>query len=130
MLTKETIMQIATSEANAGDFPKVVQGFKAAGVTKYDYIVATGMYVFYDAEGAKVEAQLNGIPKEVAAESSVDAITDAIKQAQAGKVDFEKFCALAGQAGVPYWHADLVSMLVTYRDRDDTVLKVEPIPSE
>ncbi|MBC2160825.1 DUF1398 family protein [Listeria booriae] len=55
MLTKETIMQIATSEANAGNFPKVVQGFKATGVTKYDYIVATGMYVFYDAEDVKNE---------------------------------------------------------------------------
>lgn len=129
MLTKETIMKIATSEANAGDFPKVVQGFKSAGVTKYEYIVATGMYVFYDVDGTKVEAPLNGIPKEVTTETSVDAITDAIKQAQAGKVNFEEFCALAGQAGISYWHADLVEMVVTYKDSNNTALKVEPIPS-
>ncbi|MBC1814097.1 DUF1398 family protein [Listeria booriae] len=53
-------MKIATSEANAGNFPKVVQGFKAAGVTKYDYIVATEIYVLYDAEGPEHEIFLWG----------------------------------------------------------------------
>ncbi|KGL42052.1 DUF1398 domain-containing protein [Listeria sp. SHR_NRA_18] len=130
MLTQETIMQVATSEANAGDFPKVVQGFKAAGVVKYDYLVETGMYVFWDAEGAKVEAQLNGVPKIVALASSVVAIKDAVKQAQAGKIDFEQFCELAGEAGVPVWHSDLVEMMVTYEDKEGKALLQEPIPSK
>ncbi|KMT62941.1 DUF1398 domain-containing protein [Paenilisteria newyorkensis] len=130
MLTQETIMQVATSEANAGDFPKVVQGFKAAGVVNYDYLVETGMYVFWDAEGAKVEAQLNGVPKSVALASSVVAIKDAVKQAQSGSIDFEQFCELAGTAGVPVWHSDLVEMMVTYEDKDGRMLLQEPIPGK
>ncbi|MBC6310237.1 DUF1398 family protein [Listeria sp. FSL L7-1582] len=129
MLTQETIMQVATSEANAGDFPKVVQGFKAAGVVKYDYLVETGMYVFWDAEGTKVEAQLNGVPKSVAAKSSATGIKNAVKQAQSGKIDFEQFCELAGAAGVPVWHSDLAEMMVTYEDGADMVLLQEPIPT-
>ncbi|AQY52218.1 hypothetical protein PWEIH_07416 [Listeria weihenstephanensis FSL R9-0317] len=130
MLTQETIMQVATSEANAGDFPKVVQGFKAAGVVKYDYLVEPGMYVFWDEEGAKVEAQLNGIPKSVGSVSSEQGIKDAVKQAQSGKIDFEQFCGLAGAAGVPVWHSDLIEMVVTYEDGDGKVLLQEPIPSK
>lgn len=130
MLTQETIMKVATSEANAGDFPKVVQGFKAAGVVKYDYLVETGMYVFWDAEGAKVEAQLNGVPKSVALASSVAGIKDAVKQAQSGKIDFKQFCELAGVAGVSVWHSDLVGMMVTYEGKAGRMLLQEPIPSK
>ncbi|WP_430534745.1 DUF1398 family protein [Listeria rocourtiae] len=129
MLTQETIMQVATSEENAGDFPKVVQGFKDAGVVKYDYLVKTGMYVFWDEEGTKVEAQLNGVPKNIASESSITAIKEAVKQAQSGKIDFEQFCELAGLAGVSVWHSDLAEMVVTYRDSAGTVLLQEPIPT-
>ncbi|EUJ25313.1 DUF1398 domain-containing protein [Listeria cornellensis] len=130
MLTQEMIMKVATSEANAGDFPKVVRGFKAAGVVKYDYLVETGMYVFWDAEGAKVEAQLNGIPKSVVLAASATIIKDAVKQAQSGKIDFEQFCELAGAAGVPVWHSDLVGMIVTYDDKDGKGLLQEPIPNK
>ncbi len=39
-------LQAATSEKNAGDFPKVVQSFKELGVTKYQFLVEKGIYVF------------------------------------------------------------------------------------
>ncbi|NHX33087.1 DUF1398 domain-containing protein, partial [Escherichia coli] len=42
MLNEQTILQAATSEKNAGDFPKVVQGFKDLGVTKYQFLVQKG----------------------------------------------------------------------------------------
>ncbi|MBC1474329.1 DUF1398 family protein [Listeria grandensis] len=129
MLTEETIMQVATSEANAGDFPKVVQGFKVAGVVAYDYIVASGLYVFYDIDGTKVEAKLNGVPKSIAEIGSVKEIQAAVKQAQSGNIDFEQFCELAGEAGVSIWHSNLIEMLVIYQDKAGGILLQEPIPA-
>ncbi|CCQ19966.1 Undefined function [Listeria monocytogenes N53-1] len=56
-------------------------------------------------------------------------LKDAIKQAQAGKIDFEMFIKLAGLAGVGLWEADLTAMKVTYIDNTGNDLVIEPIPS-
>lgn len=55
MINEQTILQAATSEKNAGDFPKVVQGFKELGVTKYQFLVEKGVYVFWDEMDNQVE---------------------------------------------------------------------------
>ncbi|HHQ0056325.1 TPA: DUF1398 family protein, partial [Listeria monocytogenes] len=84
MLNEQTILQAATSEKNAGDFPKVVQGFKDLGVTKYQFLVQKGVYVFWDETDTRVESKLNGVSMPVAEEISSEKMKDAIKQAQAG----------------------------------------------
>ncbi|AKG84767.1 DUF1398 family protein [Listeria monocytogenes] len=129
MLNEQTILQAATSEKNAGDFPKVVQSFKELGVTKYQFLVQKGVYVFWDETDTRVESKLNGVSMPVAEEISSEKMKDAIKQAQAGKIDFEMFIKLAGLAGVGLWEADLTAMKVTYIDNAGNDLVVEPIPS-
>ncbi|EJT4733595.1 DUF1398 family protein [Listeria monocytogenes] len=129
MINEQTILQTATSEKNAGDFPKVVQGFKDLGVTKYQFLVEKGVYVFWDEMGNQVESKLNGVSMPVSEEISHDKMKDAIKQAQAGKIDFEIFIKLAGLAGVRLWEADLTAMKVTYIDNTGNDLVIEPIPS-
>lgn len=76
---------------NAGDFPKVVQSFKELGVTKYQFLVEKGIYVFWDEMDNQVESKLNGVSMPISEEISRDRLKDAIKQAQAGKIDFEIF---------------------------------------
>ncbi|MBC2313412.1 DUF1398 family protein [Listeria welshimeri] len=129
MLNEQAILQVVTSEENAGDFPKVIQGFKELGVTKYQFLVQRGVYVFWDEEENMVEATLNGVPMPVSTEISAEKLRVAIKEAQAGRMDFEQFVTLAGLAGIGLWEADLAAMKVTYIDNAGNDLVIEPIPS-
>ncbi|MBC1662555.1 DUF1398 family protein [Listeria welshimeri] len=129
MLNEQAILQVVTSEENAGDFPKVIQGFKELGVTKYQFLVQKGVYVFWDEEENMVEATLNGVPMPVSTEISAEKLRVAIKEAQAGRIDFEQFVTLAGLAGIGLWEADLAAMKVTYIDNAGNDLVIEPIPS-
>lgn len=129
MLNEQAILQVVTSEENAGDFPKVIQGFKELGVTKYQFLVQRGDYVFWDEEENMVEATLNGVPMPVSTEISAEKLRVAIKEAQAGRIDFEQFITLAGLAGIGLWEADLAAMKVTYIDNAGNDLVIEPIPS-
>ncbi|MBC1679211.1 DUF1398 family protein [Listeria welshimeri] len=129
MLNEKAILQVVTSEENAGDFPKVIQGFKELGVTKYQFLVQRGVYVFWDEEENMVEATLNGVPMPVSTEISAEKLRVAIEEAQAGRIDFEQFITLAGLAGIELWEADLAAMKVTYIDNAGNDLVIEPIPS-
>ncbi|MBC1644659.1 DUF1398 family protein [Listeria welshimeri] len=129
MLNEQAILQVVTSEENAGDFPKVIQGFKELGVTKYQFLVQKGVYVFWDEEENMVEATLNGVPMPVSTEISAEKLRVAIEEAQAGRIDFEQFITLAGLAGIGLWEADLAAMKVTYIDNAGNDLVIEPIPS-
>ncbi|MBC1242681.1 DUF1398 family protein [Listeria welshimeri] len=129
MLNEQAILQVVTIEENAGDFPKVIQGFKELGVTKYQFLVQRGVYVFWDEEENMVEATLNGVPMPVSTEISAEKLRVAIKEAQAGRIDFEQFITLAGLAGIGLWEADLAAMKVTYIDNAGNDLVIEPIPS-
>lgn len=128
-MNEQAILQVVTSEENAGDFPKVIQGFKELGVTKYQFLVQRGVYVFLDEEENMVEATLNGVPMPVSTEISAEKLRVAIKEAQAGRIDFEQFITLAGLAGIGLWEADLAAMKVTYIDNAGNDLVIEPIPS-
>ncbi|MBC2298189.1 DUF1398 family protein [Listeria welshimeri] len=129
MLNEQAILQVVTSEENAGDFPKVIQGFKELGVTKYQFLVQKGVYVFWDEEENMVEATLNAVPMPVSTEISAEKLRVAIEEAQAGRIDFEQFITLAGLAGIGLWEADLAAMKVTYIDNAGNDLVIEPIPS-
>ncbi|GKT04080.1 DUF1398 family protein [Furfurilactobacillus entadae] len=113
------------AEQDAGGFAKLMQAFSVLGVTRYDYLVAEGLYRYYDAD-SHVDLAMNGVPKPVAKVGNQEAIIAAVRGAQAG--DFERFAELAGEAGVPVWTSDLVAKEVTYYDGDHNALHVEPIP--
>lgn len=126
-LNYQSIEQAVHAEENAGGFAQLMRELKKLGVKRYDYLVAEGVYRYYDEESS-VDLKLNGVPKEVSDQSDREAIKSAVKRAQAGEFDFEKFCELAGKAGVPFWTSDLIAKKVTYFDNHQQALVVEPIP--
>lgn len=98
-LNYRDIEAAVNNEADAGGFAKLMQDFKALGVIRYDYLVSEGIYRYFDAN-THVDLPMNGVPKPVATNSSADKIKAAVRGAQAGEFDFERFCELAGEAGV------------------------------
>lgn len=123
----EKMNQAVNSETNAGGFANLMKNFMGLGVTRYDYLVAEGIYRFYDADSS-VDLKMNGVPKPVVAAGDAVAIKVAVRKAQAGEIVFEQFCELAGQAGVPVWTSDLIAKAVTYFDGNGEKLLVEAIP--
>lgn len=126
-LNYQDIEKAVDSEEDAGGFAKLMQDFRQLGVQKYDYLVQEGLYRYFDAD-SHVDLKMNGVPKSVNEVGDATKIKSAVKQAQAGQFDFEKFCELAGEAGVLKWTSDLVSKEVTYYDSNDVALLIEPIP--
>lgn len=126
-LDKEEIEKAVNAEKNAGGFVQLMQEFKTLGIKRYDYLVAEGMYRYFDEESS-IDLILNGKPKKVVEQSNYEAIKKAVKRAQSGEFDFETFCELAGKAGVPFWTSDLVLKQVIYYDTHHQPLLVEPIP--
>lgn len=126
-LDYQAIEEAVNAEENAGEFALLMQELKKLGVKRYDYLVAEGMYRYFDEESS-IDLKMNGVPKTVSDQSDSEAIKSAVKRAQAGEFDFETFCELAGKAGVPVWTSDLVSKKVTYYDNSHQTLIVEPIP--
>lgn len=127
MLNYEMIQKAVDAEQNAGDFPKLMKAFKKLGVLKYDYLVESGKYRYYDNDGY-VDLQMNGVAQKVATKSNAIQIKAAVKQAQSGQVTFETFCELAAVAGIIYWRSDLTQKIVSYYDLADNCLLSEPIP--
>lgn len=126
-LDYKEIERVVEAESNAGEFAQVMQGLKRLGVQRYDYFVVEGVYHYYD-EKSFIELKMNGVPKVVADRSDIAALKSAVKTAQSGAIDFERFCELAGKAGVPFWTSNLVTKEVTYFDNQHHVLHLEPIP--
>ncbi|WP_375180287.1 DUF1398 family protein [Enterococcus rotai] len=126
-LDLNAIEAIVKNEKNAGGFAELIREFKKIGVKKYDYLVATGIYRYYD-DASYVDTQMNGIPKKVVDKGSSTEIKKAVLQAQSGTISFEQFTELAGAAGVAYWRTDLVAMQVDYFNQNGKLLLSEPIP--
>ncbi|MFV0559584.1 MAG: DUF1398 family protein [Enterococcus sp.] len=127
MLNYQKIEQAIMREENAGGFAQLMKEFIQLGVVSYDYLVAEGLYRYRDADSF-VELTMNGVPANVATHGAADKIKQAVLKAQAGQITFEKFCVLAGQAGISYWTSDLQEKTVTYYDMKNIALLVEPIP--
>lgn len=126
-LDKQEIEKAVYAEKNTDGFAQLMQEFKQLGIKRYDYLVAEGLYSYFDEESS-IDLTLNGRPKKVAEQSGYEAIQTAVKRAQSGEFDFETFCELAGKAGVSFWTSDLVSKQVVYYDLNKKPLLVEPIP--
>lgn len=121
------IEKAVAEEKDAGGFAELIEKFRALGVKRYDYFVEKGFYRYYDEESF-VDSQMNGKPQPVSKTAEATAIRAAVKNAQAGAIDFETFCQLAGKAGISYWVSDLKEMVVSYFDQKDSVVLKEPIP--
>lgn len=121
------IEKAVNGEKDTSGFAKLMQDFQTLGVLRYDYLVADGLYRFFDND-SHVDLRMNGIPKPVLSQGDPAKIKAAVKDAQAGKFDFEQFCLLAGEAGVATWTSYLQTKKVTYYDQQHQALLIEPIP--
>ncbi|WP_321386568.1 DUF1398 family protein [uncultured Enterococcus sp.] len=128
VLDYNKIEKAIAEEKDAGGFAELIKKFKLLGIKRYDYFVAQGSYRYYD-EGSFVDSQMNGKPQQVEKTAKADGIKAAVRQAQAGEIDFEEFCKLTGEAGISYWITDLQGMTVSYYNQQDSAILVEPIPS-
>ncbi|MGC6769196.1 DUF1398 family protein [Enterococcus sp. LJL51] len=126
-LNYQDIENAVNQEENAGGFALLIQRFKNLGVKRYDYFVEEGVYRYYD-ENSTIDLRMNGVAKTVAEQPSASGIKAAVTKAQAGMIDFEGFCQLAGKAGISYWITDLEQMVVSYRDVKKNEILAEPIP--
>lgn len=64
MLNYNAIQKAVDAEQNASDFPKLMQAFKKMGVLKYDYLVESGKYRYYDNDGY-LDFKMNGVHKRL-----------------------------------------------------------------
>jgi uncharacterized protein YbcV (DUF1398 family) len=128
MFTKEQI-EAATAEVRTGaDYPRLVQNLKELGVRTYEHMVADGSNIYYGDENHSVRIAHAQKPIPVADRPSAEKLKHAIGIHQRGQTTYPEFCQQAGEAGVSKWDSDLEQMTVTYVDRADRVLVVEPIP--
>ena len=128
MFTKEQI-EAATAEVRTGaDYPRLVQNFKELGVRTYEHMVADGSNIYYGDENHSVRIAHKQTPIPVADGRSPERLKHAISIHQRGQTNYPEFCLQAGEAGVAKWVSDLEQMTVTYVDKADRVLVVEPIP--
>lgn len=126
MLNIKEIEQAVNNEQNAGGFADLMKTFLQLGVKKYDYLVAQGLYRYYD-DDHHLDLQMNAVSKSVSPQGNPTKLKEAVQKAQAGQIDFDIFCQLAGEAGITHWQTDLIKKKVTYY-KHTTPLLIEPIP--
>lgn len=61
-LNYQDIEAAVLSEKDAGGFAKLMKDFQALGVEKYDYLVADGLYRYYDSDSS-IDLQVNAVPQ-------------------------------------------------------------------
>ena len=57
-LNNQEIEKAVYAEKNAGGFAQLMQEFKTLGIKRYDYLVAEGLYRYFD-ENSSVDLPLN-----------------------------------------------------------------------
>lgn len=127
MFTKQQLASAHAKVKSGADYPAYVAELKTLGVTRYDFVVATGRNVFFGAEGS-LETDAKYAPKKVPTDGNPEALAQALKIHQAGKTDSLTFFQQAADAGTDRWTCDLEAMEVVYKDVKGQVLAWEAIP--
>ena len=128
MFTLEQIRQAFGKVKSGADFPQFVQDLKEIGVTRYDNFVSDGRTKYYGINGFTLEGESKYPKMEVNDISSSEKLKHAISIHQQGQTDYATFCQQASDAGVEKWTTHMIEMTVTYLDKKENKLTVEPIP--
>ncbi len=129
MFTIEQIHEAFGKVKSGGDFPQFVQDLKKIGVTHYDNFVSDGRTKYYGKNGFMLEGKSKYPKMEVNNISSADKLKHAISIHQQGQTDYLTFCQHASEAGVEKWTTHMIEMTVTYLDKEERKLTIEPIPN-
>lgn len=128
MFTIQQIHDAFAKVKSGADFPQFVQDLKALGIHYYENYVADGSTQYIGANGFSVTGEAKYTPLAVTAESSAEALKNAITIHQQGATDYPTFCEQAAQAGVEKWTTHMLQNTVTYYNQAGEALLVEPIP--
>ena len=102
--------------------------FLEYGVTHYDNFVSDGRTKYYGINDFTLDGESKYPKMEVNDISSAERLKHAISIHQQGQTDYPTFCQQASDAGVEKWTTHMIDMTVTYLDKKENKLTVEPIP--
>lgn len=134
MFTLQQIKDAHAKVKTGADFPRYIQEIKQLGLLRYEFRVADGSFVYYGADGYRVEREGSYGPLEIAslaggsAAVAAGALREAIGRHQQGMSDFPTFCRQAAAAGVEKWVIDTQRMVCTYYSANGIVMVEEAIP--
>jgi uncharacterized protein YbcV (DUF1398 family) len=128
MFTTQQLKAAHAKVKSGADYPAYVQELKSLGVTHYDFVVATGINVFYGMGGIRLETEPKYSYLDVAKAPSLSHFKESLSLHQAGSTDFFRFCRDAAEAGVDKWVSDLEKLEVSYLDTSGTLMIREMIP--
>lgn len=128
MFTLTQIQDLHKKVKSGADFPQFVQDLKSIGVARYDVYVADGSTIFYGADDFILQGAAKYDALVVCNDGSSEKIKHSISIHQQGQTDYPTFCKHAAEAGVEKWTTHLFEMTVTYWDKQNNPLLVEPIP--
>jgi uncharacterized protein YbcV (DUF1398 family) len=123
-------MKAAHAKVRTGsDFPRYIREIKQLGLLRYEFRVADGSFVYYGANGHRVEREGSYGPLTIRRPASAAMLREAIAIHQQGQTDFLTFCRQAAAAGVEKWEIDTQRMVCTYYSSDGAAMVEEPIPA-
>lgn len=128
MFTINQIHEAFAKVKSGADFPQFVQDLKEIGVTHYDNYVSDGRTKYYGLNNFKIDGESKYPEIRVNEISSSDNLKHAISIHQQGQTDYPTFCQQAADAGVEKWTTHMIEMTVTYLNKKNQKLTVEPIP--
>jgi uncharacterized protein YbcV (DUF1398 family) len=128
MFTIEQIHEAFNKAKSGADFPQFVQDLKLIGVLYYDNFVSDGRTIYFGLNNFMLQGVSKYLSIEVNNVSSCEKLKTANNSHQQGQTDYLTFCKQAAESGVERWRTHMIEMTVTYLDRLETKLTVEPIP--
>lgn len=91
----------------AKSYPELVEGMVNLGIQSYTVDVATGTTLYRLANGETALKEGNGEIKEIAPAYNNDATMQAVKDTQAGKLNYPDFMDAIAKSGVRFYEATL-----------------------
>ena len=128
MFTLEQIKAAHARVKTGADFPRYIQEIKQLGLLHYEFRVSDGSFVYYGANGHRVDREGSYGSLTIGRPALAMALREAIARHQKGLSDFPTFCRQAAAAGVEKWVIDTQRMVCSYYSIDGAVRVEEAIP--
>lgn len=109
------LASISEMAKSAKSYPELAQGMVNIGIQSYTVDVVTGITLYRAANGETALKEGNGELTEIAPAFNNNATIQAVKDTQAGKINYPEFMAAIAKAGVRFYEATLMgTKRVTY----------------
>lgn len=117
-MNKEVIKEMSErSLAGTVTFPEVVKALLKAGIESYTVDLVRNSKIFYSVEGETFAGSFDFKGPKPAPEFSAEAVVNAIRASQAGKITYPQFLEQILNAGCSFYTAYLTGRKVVYLGR-------------